>query len=137
MEALYLQAPSDSGMTLTFENDSDVIVYALQKILSFARENQYLFVANCVWRIAGIIGLDSGLVIHINNLESRRGVALRVVSTTPRDIARSVSVKSDQINLEEELLPRKGKTRQRPWKTLTRNQRRKLAKQNNKALKPQ
>jgi hypothetical protein len=50
-------------MTITFENDSDVIVYALEKIISFARGNQYLFVANCLWWIAGIIGLDKGLII--------------------------------------------------------------------------
>jgi hypothetical protein len=59
-------------MTITFETDSDVIVYALEKIVSFAKENQYLFVANCAWWIAGIIGLDSGLTTFIDNLEIRR-----------------------------------------------------------------
>jgi hypothetical protein len=29
-------------------------VYALEKIISFARENQCLFIANCVWWMAGI-----------------------------------------------------------------------------------
>jgi hypothetical protein len=62
-------------MTITFENDSDVIVYALEKIISFARRNQYLFVANCVWWIAGIIGLEAGLIIHIDNLKERERLA--------------------------------------------------------------
>ena len=80
-------------MTITFENESDVIVYALEKIISFARENQYLFVANCAWWIAGILGLDSGVRIFIDNLESRRRVGQqRDISTTPRDTARQVSV---------------------------------------------
>jgi hypothetical protein len=48
-------------MTITFENDSDVIVYALEKIVSFARENQYIFMANCAWWTAGVIGVDSWL----------------------------------------------------------------------------
>jgi hypothetical protein len=61
-------------MTITFENDSDVIVYALEKIIPFARENQFLFVANCVWWISEIIGLELGLVAHINNLEERKSL---------------------------------------------------------------
>jgi hypothetical protein len=89
-------------MTITFENDSDVIVYPLEKITSFAREQQYLFVANCAWWIAGITGLDSGLVIYIDNLRSRQSQAPRTskleqeinyreVSEIARDIAREVS----------------------------------------------
>jgi hypothetical protein len=58
-------------MTITFENDKDGIIYALEKIISFARENQYLFVANCAWWLAGVIGLKSGLNIFIDNLEIR------------------------------------------------------------------
>jgi hypothetical protein len=58
-------------MTITFENDSDVIVYTLEKIVFFARTNQYLFVANCAWWLAGVIGLDSELTTYIATLESR------------------------------------------------------------------
>jgi hypothetical protein len=88
-------------MTITFETDTNVIVYALKTIISFARENQYLFVANSASWIAGIIGLDSGLTMVIDNLEARKHVGYYRISTTPRDIARSVSVDSDQIELEE------------------------------------
>jgi len=58
-------------MTLTFENDNDVIVYALEKIISYARKNCYIFVAQSVWWIASIIGLTEGLVKHIENLRVR------------------------------------------------------------------
>jgi len=81
-------------MKITFNDDKDVIVYALEKIISFSRDNQYLFVANCVWWISGIIGLTDALVIHINNLEIRRTIGLREISSTPRDIARDVLDKS-------------------------------------------
>ena len=82
-------------MTITFENDSDVIVYALEKIISYASNTQYLFVANCIWWIAGIIGLDDGLRIHIHNLTSRERI-LRGVSSTPRDIARNIRLDLDK-----------------------------------------
>jgi len=82
-------------MPITFENDSDVIVYALEKIISFARNIQHIFVANCVWWIAGVIGLDDGLKIHINNLTSRERIT-RGVSSTPRDIARDTSLDLDE-----------------------------------------
>jgi hypothetical protein len=90
-------------MAITFETDADVIVYALEKIVSFARENQYLFMANCARWIAGITGLDSGLTIFIDNLETRKRVGQYRISTTPSNIARSESVISGQIKLEESL----------------------------------
>jgi hypothetical protein len=55
-------------MTITFENDNDAIVYALEKIISYARNNQYIFLAQSVWWISSIIGLQEGLVIFIDNL---------------------------------------------------------------------
>jgi len=78
-------------MTITFENDSDIIVYALKKVIAFARENQYHFVANCAWWIAAVIGLCNGLKNYIDNLKDRRRISVRAILTTPRDIARSVS----------------------------------------------
>jgi len=66
-------------MTLAFENNNDVIVYTLEKIISYARDNQYSFVAQCVWWLASIIGLQEGLVIHINNLRIRSRVEASTV----------------------------------------------------------
>jgi hypothetical protein len=90
-------------MTITFKTDADVIIYTVEKIISFARENQYLFVANCAWWIAGMTRLDSGLTIFIDNLETRKRVWQYRISTTPSDIARSESVISGQIKLEQSL----------------------------------
>jgi hypothetical protein len=83
-------------MTITFANKSDVIIYALERIVSFGKENHNHFVANCAWWIARVIGLDSGLTIHIDNLETRRHLEQRETSTIPRDIGSSVSEDSDQ-----------------------------------------
>jgi len=81
-------------MTITFENDNDVIVYALEKIISTARRTQQIFVAQCVWWLASTIGLEKGLVVYIDNIQSRVNVSIipekvprkeRTVSPIPRD----------------------------------------------------
>jgi hypothetical protein len=61
-------------MTITFEHDNDVIVYALEKIISYARDNQYIFLAQSIWWISSIIGLQQGLIIHIDNLKVRENI---------------------------------------------------------------
>jgi len=97
-------------MMITFENDNDVIVYAFEKVIAYARRTQQIFVAQCVWWLASIMGLEQGLVIYLDNIQSRLEVAVaaeelsedtpcaeadrdikincnpRGVSTTPRDI---------------------------------------------------
>jgi len=112
--------PPVQGMTITFTNDSDIIVYALKKMIHWARDNQYLFVANCAWWIARVIGLDSGLIMHLDNLEAGKYNSQHRVSKTPRDIARPVSVNSDPKNLEELLLRT---TDKRPFVSITRSTR--------------
>jgi len=61
-------------MAITFENDNDVIVYALEKIISYARRTQQIFVAQCIWWLASLIGLEKGLENHIDNLQSRSDI---------------------------------------------------------------
>jgi len=61
-------------MTVTFENDNDVIVYALEKVISYARRTQQIFVAQCVWWLAGIIGLKEALINHVDKLHERTTV---------------------------------------------------------------
>jgi hypothetical protein len=78
-------------MPITFQNDSAVIVYALEKILFFARENQYYFMAICAWWKAGVTGLNSGLIVYIDNLEMTRSTGQRKESTNPGYISRSVT----------------------------------------------
>jgi hypothetical protein len=68
-------------MTITFESDKDVIVYALEKIISFARTNKYIFLAQSVWWISSIIGLQEGLVIFIDNLTIRSNIGNPEVGT--------------------------------------------------------
>jgi hypothetical protein len=115
-------------MTITFENDSDVIIYALEKIILFARENQYLFLANCAWWIASTIGLDEGLVIHIDNLVNQNRISnRREVSATPRDIAREVSPELPSSNYITDPLRRNRSGRINPLPQ-TKKQRRKANK---------
>jgi len=82
-------------MGITFENDNDVIIYALEKVIAYARRSQHIFLAQCIWWLASIIGLEQGLINHINNIQSRLHAENRpekipsvgrTVSPTPRDI---------------------------------------------------
>jgi hypothetical protein len=85
-------------MTITSENDNDVIVYALEKVISYARRTEQIFVAQVVWWLASIIGLEQGLINHIDNLQSQSDIAdrkelrqvpvqsERIISPTSRDI---------------------------------------------------
>jgi hypothetical protein len=76
-------------MTIIFENNNDVIVYALEKIIAFARDNHYIFLAQSVWWISSIIGLQQGLIRHIDNIRERSNILdqeIREISTTPRDL---------------------------------------------------
>jgi hypothetical protein len=61
-------------MTITFENDNNVIVYAFEKTISHPRKTQQIFLAQCVWWLASIVGLESGLVNYINILRKREEV---------------------------------------------------------------
>jgi hypothetical protein len=81
-------------MTVTFENDNDVIVYALEKVISYARRTQQIFVAQCVWWLASIIGLEQRLANYIDIVQSRINITIipekvpsigRTVSPIPRD----------------------------------------------------
>jgi hypothetical protein len=66
-------------MTLTFENDNNLIVYSLGQIISYARENQYIFLAQSIWWISSIIGLQQGLVIYLDNVEIRSNISKTVI----------------------------------------------------------
>jgi len=56
--------------TLVFENDNDVILYSLEKIIAYARNNQYNFLAQSIWWISSIIGLQWGLISYIDTRQS-------------------------------------------------------------------
>jgi len=78
-------------MPITLEKDNDVIVYAFEKIISYARENQYIFLAQSIWWIASIISLQQGLTIHIDNLKNRSNV-------TPAAVPKPASVVQTDCN---------------------------------------
>jgi len=73
-------------MTISFESDSEVIIYCLEKIIAFSQSQGYICAAQCVWWLASIIGLELGLIIHIDNLRARESVSLRTTaSVVPRE----------------------------------------------------
>jgi len=110
-------------MTTTFENDNDIIIHALEKIIDYARKNQYIFVAQSVWWIASIIGLTEGLVIHIDTLRIRSEVSqlsMKEALVTPRDLQRDlrIDIDLDYIHLvqAEQIIKKTKKFINNSWK---------------------
>jgi hypothetical protein len=76
-------------MTITFENDNDVIVYALEKVIAYAKRTLQIFAAQCVWWLASVIGLDQGLITFIDNNQSR--VNMTIIREKVTSVKRTVS----------------------------------------------
>lgn len=55
-------------MMITFKSNNHIIVYALEKVINFARIKGYIFVAQSVWWLASNIGLEQELINYIDNL---------------------------------------------------------------------
>jgi len=85
-------------MTITFDNDNDIVVYTPEKIICYARMHRYLFVGQCVWLLALSVLLEKGLVVHINNLQIRSELYLAPADSAT-DTARVHSGRVSQIEL--------------------------------------
>jgi len=92
-------------MTITFENESDVIAYAFEKILSDARRNQQIFVAQCVWWLASIIGLEQGLINYIDNIQSRIEVTVTSDKALYISVATSEPFDKEQSDKRKSISP--------------------------------
>lgn len=87
-------------MTVTFNNDNFVIVYALGKIISFARDNQYIFLATSIWSISLIIGLQSELIRYMDNwhsLSKKIEVRCEITALLSTNLTGSESSRQDTI----------------------------------------
>jgi hypothetical protein len=58
-------------MTLILDKDNNVIVYSLEKTVSYARSHQCILNAQCVLWLAASIGLQDGVAIDIDNIRTR------------------------------------------------------------------
>jgi hypothetical protein len=73
-------------MTITYENNNDVIIFALEKIIFHTRQSLQIIMAQCVWWLALLIGLEEGLINYIDNLQSRVKIAVSS-AVPPKDVA--------------------------------------------------
>jgi len=88
-------------MTIFVENDSEIIVYTLEKIIAFARSNQYIFLAQSVWWISSVWGLQAGIIIHVDNIRTRS----EILSLSKNDLARTrESKKDDDLRQQDTML---------------------------------
>jgi hypothetical protein len=79
-------------MTITFKNNNDVIVYPLEKVISHARDNQYIFLAQSVWWISSILGLQQELITHIDTLKIRSGIQITRETLTSAENQESLDI---------------------------------------------
>jgi len=88
-------------MMFTFKNDNDVIVITLEKVISHSKKTQQIFVAQCVWLLASVNGLELGLIIQIDHLGSREAKAVLAVP----QLVRTDPENSDSDCLHPEVHP--------------------------------
>jgi hypothetical protein len=72
-------------VTITFANDNNIILYPYVLIISYTRDNEYIFLAQTIWWTASIIGLQQGLVMHIDNLRKRSEAMVRGAAPQAQD----------------------------------------------------
>jgi hypothetical protein len=106
-------------MTITFEKVNDVIVYALEKVISYAWRTQQLFVAYCVWWLASIVGLEQGIVSYIDNRRAQeekpithQPLEAREVSSTPRNFQEDTRIQ-EVLDQAEEVIKASRRERRR------------------------
>jgi hypothetical protein len=90
-------------MTISFKNDNDIIVYALEKIIAFAKHNQNIFLAQSVWWISSEIGLQVGLVVHIDSIRIRSEIAAppTIVPNTIDKVSKETELRRQDKVLKE------------------------------------
>jgi len=87
-------------MPITIETDNDLNLYALAKIISYARDNQYIFLAQSIGWIPSILGLSQGSVVHVNNLRAKLKARFQQIEELPsiRDVTCQAEMGEDLIN---------------------------------------
>jgi hypothetical protein len=84
-------------MTITFNDNTDVIVYALEKVISYTRQLQNIFLVQCVWWIPAILRLQEGLVIHIDNLKARENIGDFELQVEPLVHSEGSKIRPDRV----------------------------------------
>jgi hypothetical protein len=88
-------------MTVTFENENEIIVHALGKIIAYTRTTQRIFLAQCIWWLASAIGLEPGLVKYIDNLHGRT-IAEEPIRSQVDPLAPRIQKPSPEESLENQ-----------------------------------
>jgi len=70
-------------MSINFENNNDILVYALAQVIAYPGRTEQIVVARCTWWLASVWGLEEGLIVNIANLAGRNLETLRQDQTDP------------------------------------------------------
>jgi hypothetical protein len=75
----------------------------LEKVIAYARRTQQIFVAQCVWWLASIIGLESGLINHIDKIQTREEA--RSQNLSPKEVQRVPEPVKQQQQIHPDRIP--------------------------------
>jgi hypothetical protein len=81
-------------MPIIFENNNDVVVFALEKVISYARDIQYIFLAQSVWWISSILGLQKGLIAYIDDLQIRAEISPVQITAESKQLIQRQTVRA-------------------------------------------
>jgi len=105
-------------MSITFNCEADVILWAFAKLLNIFAERQYTFALHCIWWLASLVQLDTALryLIEYNqfpseNRETQDDTIDKQISPIPRDLQNDSRGKSisnwdtkDQLRTDETII---------------------------------
>jgi len=105
-------------MSITFNCEADVILWAFAKLLSIFAERQYTFALHCIWWLASLVQLDIALLYLIEyhqfpseNRETSNNKIDRQISPIPRDLQNDSRGKSisnhdteDQLCIDQTII---------------------------------
>jgi hypothetical protein len=69
-------------MVIAFKNNSDIIIYTIEKVISYSRYHQQIVVAQCMQWLVLIIESQQGLVLDIDNLLRQQTTACSILDET-------------------------------------------------------
>lgn len=76
------------SMTIMFDKNKIIIVYALEKVIFYTRDYQYIFLAQSLWWISSVLVFQQGLCIYIDKLKTNQNTGTsKIQNIEVNDIA--------------------------------------------------
>lgn len=95
----YLKRLLRTSMSITFENEADILWRVFKILLHTFYKKQYLFAAQCVWWLSVLDGLHPVLVYYIDNERFPSGINNHEAINQPNREDRVIVMITSEIQL--------------------------------------